>query len=72
MPPQITTPIRLDQFLKIVTSAGSGGMAKMLIQEGAVLVNGQPETRRRRQLQAGDRVELEGELFVVPGNEEQK
>lgn len=72
MPPSIKTPIRLDQFLKIATNAGSGGMAKVLIQDGAVLVNGQPETRRRRQLQAGDRVELEGELFVVPGSEEKK
>lgn len=67
----IRTPIRLDQFLKLATSLGSGGAAKMLIQSGAVSVNGEPETRRRRQLEAGDRVEveLEGdrEAFVVPG-----
>lgn len=64
------TPIRLDQFLKLATSLGSGGAAKMLIQSGAVRVNGEPETRRRRQLQGGDRVEIEmdetRESFVVP------
>lgn len=65
----IRTPIRLDQFLKLATHLGSGGAAKMLIQSGAVKVNGEPETRRRRQLEAGDRVEVDGEreVFIVAG-----
>ena len=45
----------------------------MLIQSGAVRVNGEPETRRRRMLQSGDRLEVEvnegeWESFVVPEN----
>ena len=45
----------------------------MLIQSGAVRVNGEPETKRRRMLQGGDRLEVEivegeWEEFVVPGD----
>jgi ribosome-associated protein len=32
----------------------SGGEAKALLETGTVLVNGEPETRRGRQLRAGD------------------
>jgi ribosome-associated protein len=46
--------MRLDQFLKLHGIAGSGGQAKLLIQNGEVLVNGTKETRRRRKLTDGD------------------
>ena len=46
--------IRLGQLLKVAGIADSGGEAKALLQSGAVLVNGRPETRRGRQLRAGD------------------
>lgn len=59
--------MRLGQFLKWAGVVGTGGEAKALIQEGLVLVNGEVETRRGRQLQPGDRVELEGQSLVVPG-----
>lgn len=49
----------LGQALKVADLVGSGGEAKLLIQEGAVLVNGDSETRRGRRLQSGDVVELE-------------
>jgi ribosome-associated protein len=52
--------IRLGQFLKLADLAASGSDAKELIVGGAVLVNGEPETRRGRQLQVGDVVELDG------------
>lgn len=51
--------IRLDQFLKREGIAGTGGQAKMLVQSGAVRVNGEVETRRRRQLRSGDEVAFE-------------
>jgi ribosome-associated protein len=57
----------LDRFLKYEGLAETGGMAKMLVQEGAVLVNGEVETRRRRQLVPGDVVSFDGEERVVPG-----
>ena len=57
--------IRLDQFLKSQGVVGTGGQAKLVIQDGQVLVNGTPETRRRRQLRSGDVVQFEGQQFVV-------
>lgn len=58
-------PIKLDQFLKFQNLVGSGGEAKMLIQEEQVQVNGEVETRRGRKLVAGDRVTLAGQTWTV-------
>lgn len=48
--------IKLDQFLKWVGLAQSGGQAKLLIQTGLVEVNDVVETRRGRKLFPGDQV----------------
>jgi len=50
--------IRLGQFLKLANLVESGAEAKPLIAAGAVLVNGEVETRRGRQLVKGDVVTL--------------
>jgi ribosome-associated protein len=50
--------MKLDQFLKWMNLAESGGQAKHLIQDGQVKVNGEIETRRGRKLQSGDVVEM--------------
>ena len=63
--------IRLDQFLKLSGVVESGGQAKVLIQAGEVQVNGETETRRRRQLVVGDCVEL-GDISLVVEQEEVK
>jgi ribosome-associated protein len=60
-----TEYIKLDSFLKAVNMAASGGEAKLMISEGMVRVNGEPETRRGRKLYPGDRVEAEGRTFPV-------
>ena len=57
--------IRLDQFLKLCQLVDTGGQAKLLIQGGEILVNGELETRRRRQLIAGDMVQFDGEHYEV-------
>ena len=57
--------IRLDDFLKRSGLVGTGGEAKIRIQSGEVLVNGQIETRRRKQLAIGDRIEAVGEELTV-------
>lgn len=57
--------IRLDDFIKRSGLVGTGGEAKIRIQSGEVTVNGQIETRRRKQLGLGDVVELIGERLVV-------
>ena len=55
--------IRLDQFLKLADLVQSGGEAKQMIQSGEVMVNGEVETRRKKQLQPGDEVQV-GELVM--------
>jgi ribosome-associated protein len=62
--------IRLGQLLKLAGVADSGSDAKLLLAEGAVSVNGEPETRRGRQLHAGDRVLAGDEELLVTGEHE--
>jgi ribosome-associated protein len=50
--------IRLGQFLKLANLVESGAEAKPVIAGGLVLVNGEVETRRGRQLVLGDVVTL--------------
>ncbi|MHB8221277.1 MAG: RNA-binding S4 domain-containing protein [Desulfurivibrionaceae bacterium] len=57
--------IRLGQFLKLAGVVDTGGEAKLRIQEGEARVNGEVETRRGRQLVAGDLVEFGGEVLEV-------
>lgn len=58
-------PIRLDQFLKQQAAVGTGGHAKIVIQAGEVTVNGEVETRRRKQLSPGDVISYAGEQWLV-------
>jgi ribosome-associated protein len=57
--------IRLGQLLKLAGLAASGAEARALVQEGAVSVNGDVDTRRGRQLRRGDLVEVSGERVRV-------
>lgn len=58
-------PIRLGQFLKIANVVQDGFEAKIRIQHGEVFLNGQPETRRGKQLAAGDIITFSGQEFEV-------
>lgn len=58
-------PIGLGQFLKFSGLAGTGGAAKELIADGRVCVNDAVETRRGRQLLAGDRVTYDDRTVSV-------
>lgn len=60
-----TQTIKLDQFLKLMGIAQTGGQAKLLIQAGEVKVNGAVELRRGRQLVEGDRISTMGETLRV-------
>jgi len=58
--------IRLGQLLKLAGIVDSGGELKALLADTDVLVNGEPEDRRGRQLHRGDVVRLgEEELRVA-------
>ena len=53
----ITTEfIKLDAFMKFANVVMTGGEAKMLIQDGAVKVNGEVCTMRGKKVYPGDKV----------------
>ncbi|NQX90833.1 MAG: RNA-binding S4 domain-containing protein [Flavobacteriales bacterium] len=55
----ITTEyIELLGLLKATGLAMTGGHAKMLVEDGEVMVNGEVESRKRRKLRAGDVVQV--------------
>jgi ribosome-associated protein len=51
--------IELIRLLKALNLAASGGEAKILVDDGAVYVNGVQEFRRRAKIKSGDAVKLE-------------
>ncbi len=57
--------IKLEAFLKLANAAPSGGMAKYFIQNGEVLVNGEPCAMRGKKLVPGDRVRFDGAEYTV-------
>jgi ribosome-associated protein len=61
--------IRLGQLLKLAGVVGAGGEAKALLASEPVLVNGEPEARRGRQLHPGDEVRVVGEMLRVVSEE---
>lgn len=58
-------PVELYKILKFEGIVASGGEAKAAIDNGDVLVNGQVETRRRRKIVDGDKVEYQGESLTM-------
>ena len=61
--------IRLGQFLKLANLVESGSDAKPVLADGQVSVNGEVETRRGRQLVAGDVVSLGAQSARVASGE---
>ena len=62
----ITTEyIKLEALLKLANAVGSGGEAKVLIQEGEVSVNGAVCLQRGKKLRPGDRVSFRGREYAV-------
>ena len=60
IPVKINTEfIKLDQLLKFAAVVESGGIAKEVIQNGEVKVNGEICTMRGKKIRAGDKVLFE-------------
>lgn len=57
--------IRLGQLLKLAGVVAGGSEAKALLASLPLTVNGEPETRRGRQLRDGDVVRVEGAELMV-------
>ena len=52
--------IDLLQLLKATGIASTGGHAKIMVEEGLIVRNGEPEFRKRAKLKRGDVVEMKG------------
>jgi len=60
-----TEYIKLDQLLKFANAVEGGGMAKNVILDGLVKVNGEVELQRGKKLRNGDVVEFDNEKYIV-------
>lgn len=60
-----TEYIQLQAALKLANLVASGGEAKVVIQDGEVLVNGETCTMRGKKLRPGDRFCFAGNVFVI-------
>jgi ribosome-associated protein len=59
--------IRLGQVLKLAGVVDAGGDVKGFLATNEVLVNGEAEHRRGRQLRLGDEVRIAGEVLRLVG-----
>ena len=57
--------IELVKLLKITGIAETGGHAKILVDEGEVLLNGNSELRKKAKLRTGDVIEVMGEKIKL-------
>ena len=57
--------IELNSLLKVMGLCDSGGIAKQLIADGQVHVDGAVETRKRCKIREGQKVEFAGEVIEV-------
>ena len=63
---EITTePVELYKILKFEGMASSGGEAKLVIEQGQVLVNGKVETRKRKKIVSGDFIEYLSDKITI-------
>ena len=60
-----TEYITLGKFLKYVNAVDSGAIAKIVILDGLVVVNGEVDTRRGKKLRHGDKVSFDGIDYIV-------
>lgn len=60
-----TEYIKLQDFLKFADAVPSGGVAKMVVQDGGVTVNGETELRRGKKMNHGDVVGFNGNFWKV-------
>lgn len=57
--------IELIRLLKITRIAESGGMAKILVENGEVKRNGQIEQRKRAKIRKGEIIEVLNETIQI-------
>ena len=60
-----TEYIELIKLLKVTRIAESGAMAKILVENGEVTRNGQPEFRKRAKITKGETIHALGQTVQV-------
>ena len=58
-------PVELFKILKFENIASSGGEAKLMIENGEVLLNGELETQKRKKILNGDVIEIFGDQYKI-------
>lgn len=70
VPVEITTEyIKLQDAMKLANAAATGGEAKLMIQEGQILVNGEICQMRGKKLRPGDRFVCQGQAYQIFAHE---
>ena len=57
--------IKLESAMKYANAIESGGMAKAVIQDGLVTVNGEVCTMRGKKLYPGDKFSFQGREYLI-------
>lgn len=57
--------IELNKLLKVTGLCDTGGVAKIVIDQGYVKVDGKTEVRKSRKIRKGQRIDFEGEVIEV-------
>jgi len=63
--------IKLQDAMKFANAAETGGMAKAVIQDGEVKVNGEVCTMRGKKLYPGDKFSFMGCTYLICHNDSQ-
>jgi len=63
-------PVELYKILKFEGLASSGGEAKLVIEQGQVIVNGSVETRKRKKIVSGDIIEFGTDKIHIQLNQD--
>lgn len=60
-----TEYIELIKLLKALSISESGAQAKMFVEDGQVIRNGEVEYRKRAKIRSGDKIEIFDEVILV-------
>ncbi|WP_423129655.1 RNA-binding S4 domain-containing protein [Gaoshiqia sp. Z1-71] len=60
-----TEYIELIKLLKLLRLVESGGMAKLVVEDGLVELNGEVEYRKRAKVRKGDRIRFDEQTIII-------
>jgi ribosome-associated protein len=59
--------IQIDQLLKKYDLISSGGAIRPFLESHEVLLNGQPVHEKRKKIRAGDKLSIDGDVYLIRG-----